>query len=79
MLCVLGVIKARQRAPIMTQGLRRRPHQIRGGKCGYGERRGEKVLVDNRSLQMRFLLSFLPRLLAAGYLGGVTANGVDSG
>jgi hypothetical protein len=63
----------------MTQGLRKCPHQIRGGKCGYGERRGEKVLVDNRSLQMRFLLSFLPRLLAAGLLGDVTVNRVDGG
>jgi hypothetical protein len=43
------------------------------------KRRGEKVLVDNRSLQMRFLLSFLPRLLAAGLLGDVTVNRVDGG
>jgi hypothetical protein len=28
---------------------------------------------------IRLLLSFLPRLLAAGFLGDVTVTGVDSG
>jgi hypothetical protein len=63
----------------MTQGLRKCPHQIRGGKCGCGERRGEKVLADNRSLHNTSPPVILRRLLVAGFFGDVIVNGVDSG
>jgi hypothetical protein len=63
----------------MTQELRKCPHQIRGGKCGYGEPLERRFLRTTGRFIMRFLSSFLPRLLAAGFLGDVTVNGVDSG
>jgi hypothetical protein len=63
----------------MTQGLRKCPHQIRGGKCGRGERHREKVLADNRSLHNTSPLVILPQFLAAGFFGDATVNGVDSG